>query len=485
MKKLLLIGLASVLSFVFVLSVQAAPMPYTVTQVNEDGFGSADNYAARLFRTKDYKRLMAYTASNNTGELHVATNQNGTNWVKVEKAMALDENNTSFGPIRVFKGKVILAVNNEVTGVEMWKLKNTRRFKRKQAWKQLNEDGFGNAKNTKATHFWKHAGKLHVAVKNSDGHAEVYVTSNGATWEQIGIDGLLESDSVEEITCARMYTDEAVYIGTADGRVLTTTYGDWDTWTEDEDFGSKVTAMTRFSGIYVAVKDATDGAKVYSTDGDGEYTQVNEDGFGDATNTEVVALHKNFEEKKLVARTKNATNGFQTWISKSGASNWIKIHDDGYGNANNVQATDYLKYRGQKFVATYNSVDGTQVYRLSKNPLKPTLDSPEDGEEVTGDTLTVGGSAMATLVGKKIKVLIFIDNELVTKAELDDTGAFSEEIDITSYAAGEHELSVRTMVSNKKIGAMGKGNDKDKNENKGGSLKKRSGLVSVNFTIVE
>lgn len=328
-------------------------------QVNESGFGYPANTASRIFRHHGW--LFALTENENGVELWRKAKKTDQ-WTEItESKLTEDETNLEFGPIRVFKKKIYLALQNEITGVEVWAAQLHKFRHGLPIWQQVNEDGFGDAANIKITNFYLQAGVLHAAVENSNGYAQIWATEDGETWTHLSENGL--GQSVEKITSANFFRSN-YYVGTSDGQLFKSS--DKETWELVEEFDAAIKVMRKFRQyLYLAV-----GTTLYYTENGADFTLIEDNGFSvDSNNEEISNLWRSYPsyrlvpgQRWLVIATKNS-QGFQIWKSKDGQT-WEAIIEDGLGNSNNIEVAGFLRYRHQRYLSTGNTIDGTEVYRL-------------------------------------------------------------------------------------------------------------------------
>ncbi|MFH1536818.1 MAG: hypothetical protein ABID45_02420 [Patescibacteria group bacterium] len=373
-KKVLIFSI--ILCFCVLLPV-ASKAVLTADQLGDNGFSDSKNTESLLYKHK--KWLFAYT---NQTELYKWIDATNT-WQEITDVdVVTDKNNQGFSTIpMVWKGNVLLFVNNDIDGARVYasELGTYQRdiFKKNKNktfdWYQINEDGFGNANTGVITARWKYKGDLFVAVQNQNDLAEIWKAESigervrennwedSVLWTQMGTEGL--DDSIEQINTGNKFKGD-FYIGTEGGGVYVSS--DNENWTLVEEFDGSVTESIKLkSKLVVSEKDITNGVKLHKTKNGEDFEQINTAGFGNKNNVDVSFLRKNWKERKIIAITENNVDGFEMYATKKMEKNqWEEKVNTGIDSENNTKVTDFIKYKGRKYLATYNSEDGTAVYRF-------------------------------------------------------------------------------------------------------------------------
>lgn len=91
------------------------------------------------------------------------------------------------------------------------------------------------------------------------------------------------------------------------------------------------------------------------------WTQSNNDGFGDATNTSVNVI-TTFDSYLYAGTFHNG--GVQIWRTADGAT-WTQANDDGFGDANNAVSSDGCVFENKLYIGTASIVTGVEVWSTS------------------------------------------------------------------------------------------------------------------------
>jgi hypothetical protein len=360
---------------VSLISPQEAYALYSWTQVNEDGFGDANNWGTiRLYVSGDY--LYAGTGNNSGAQIHRTSD--GTTWEAVTSDGFGDTENYEFHAFADLDGYLYAstleaAAPANPTGAEIWRSQTGSAG----SWVQVNTDGFGSADNTGARAMAVFGGYLYVGTDNDTTGSEVWRTSDGTTWEQINTDGFgdaVNSDS-RALKVYNNYLYAGVYNGTAGGKLFRfPSDGDENSdWVEvvDDGFGDASNVvplfLEEFDGyLYAGALNSDDGAELWrSASGDsGSWESVVTDGFGNNNNT-WISYQGAVVNSVFWVGTRNGTDGAQLWYSTDGTS-FTQEGSDGFGDANNyaLYATEFGEMSpGRLYVGFSNSVGGTEIWR--------------------------------------------------------------------------------------------------------------------------
>lgn len=257
----------------------------------------------------------------------------------------------------VFKGRVFMATRNSSDEVEVW---NMCLRCRPAAWEQSGDTSFGDSANTKILDLFRSNGTLLALTENAAGDS-LFSTEDGETWTQVGVAGLgLSITDAVGLSGRIAESNDHVYLATAAGAIYSASQDDLTTWTLATTLDGTITAL---QGVYAAVVTSDGVAKVYETSDGTTYTQVGEDGLGNANTTEVDRFFRVGDQHFAV--TKNATNGAEIRRWSEAGSEWVLVTEAGFGDANNSSIRSLLVYHGHHYAAVNNSVDGPSIYKLS------------------------------------------------------------------------------------------------------------------------
>jgi hypothetical protein len=180
-----------------------------------------------------------------------------------------------------------------------------------------------------------------------------------------------------------------LYMGTWDNEGFDIQYYDGSRWNVITWSGFDLPAMQAATSIveyegrlYVGVfRNAESGGTklghVWQDEfGEWHFDQVNQDGFGDPTNTDstsmVVVSHEG--EQYLCVGTENREpdgNGTEIWCAQEtdGAFSWVQINEDGFdyapGSDKNTNSSLFAASDGSLYVGTCNSETGSEVWRYT------------------------------------------------------------------------------------------------------------------------
>jgi len=150
-------------------------------------------------------------------------------------------------------------------------------------------------------------------------------------------------------------------------------YDGGTTWTQvnEDGFGNapsgynrSVESMAIFDGnLYAGTWNDDDGAQVWRYDGGTTWTQVNDDGFGNMPSGGFsVALSMTIFDDELYVGTRNDNTGTEVW-RYDGGTTWTQVNENGFGNTSNQAIWSLVEYDGSLYAGTMNMPQGGQVWR--------------------------------------------------------------------------------------------------------------------------
>jgi len=343
-------------------------------QINESGFGYSNTRASGM------------TVFN--GSLYVGTiNQ-------VEKAQVwcydgdiwTQANNNGFGGsdmavqgITVFDGQLYVGTTNMNTGCNVW------RYDSGTTWTQVNVSGFDPEKKAMVARVLQEFdGNLYVGVRNDFetggimAGAQVWRYDGGTAWTQVNIDGfgIVPSGNNRSVESMAVYND-TLYAGTwndDDGCQVWRYEGD-TTWIQVNvnAFGnmpssgySVALSMEVFEGeLYVGTRNDITGTEVWRYEGNSNWTQINNNGFGSTNNWAIWDLI--VYNDSLYAGTMNMGAGGQLWRYNSG-STWTQVNNNGFGNSANSMITSMTIFDGKLCAGTHNTTTYCEVWQVQDIP---------------------------------------------------------------------------------------------------------------------
>ena len=108
-----------------------------------------------------------------------------------------------------------------------------------------------------------------------------------------------------------------------------------------------------------------------SSDGT-NWNQVNTDGFGDADNDDATRL--TVFGSQFYVGVGNFATGCQVWHSSDGTS-WNQVNTDGFGDSDNYLVDSMAVFNNYLYVGTENHTAGCEVWRFSPPPYDVTIDA--------------------------------------------------------------------------------------------------------------
>jgi hypothetical protein len=330
-------------------------------QVNIDGFGSrgqmvstltafdsslyAGTWSSQVWRTPDGRTWTqatpAWTSPNPSvvdGEvfgahlyLGVSVGENsgpwtgevwrtdGTSWEQVAVAGFGDPSNSSVAALGAFDGNLYAATGNEDTGTEIWRSPTGNA----NTWTQVNPDGFGAGGTPPGDQVMdEFGGYLYVGLSRNGG-AELWRTSNGATWTP----------------------------ALANGPGLNNTH---------------VSAMAEFGGqFYIGLRNVVTGGEVWRSSDGLHWAPVVTAGLGDPNNQRPYGLIAYGGQLYLVFA--NQATGAEVWRTSTGDTrDWTQVADAGWGDSDNGLADYFDKaaavFGNRLYVGTENWTNGGEVW---------------------------------------------------------------------------------------------------------------------------
>ena len=350
-----------------------------LTQVNTDGFGDSNNqwvYFTTVF--KDNLYLGTYSAITGTEIWRTA---NGTDWMQVNTDGFGDVNNKAPYLFPVFNDELYVGAGNPSTGVEIWRTADGTN------WIQVNTDGFGDASNSYPYGRELHNGQLYATLRNPNTGIEVWRTANGTDWTQINTDGFGDSNNESpssEIVNNKLYI-EAYNLATG---VEVWEY-DGSNWTQVNidgfgDSNNQSGQMTEVfnNKLYIGIFNAVTGAELWEYDGSA-WTQIDTSGFWANENHGGNGFYSTaIYNNRLHINAFNYTDIVTTdriWQTTDG-TDWTQVNENGYGNNDN-QFSHLNVVNDVLYAGTYNLVTGAEVWRgsvIDNDPPVISSQSPAD-----------------------------------------------------------------------------------------------------------
>ena len=251
----------------------------TFSQINSDGFGSANNFG-----------------------------------------------NDGFAEV---SNKMYMSTHNGVDGTQIF------RYDGGNAWTQINESGFGSAQNDNS-YLYNYNGSLIATTWNVSG-AQIYKYEENGSWQKIAENGI--GASYDTVRMANLNDNlYAIASGAVGTRVFR--YDGGMTWTpiSSQGFGDPGNTkgfLTVFNNtLYASTggENVGDIAKIYQYDGKDQWSVVNSDGMGSANNQYCML---SATDDTLYVTTYNTTDGCRIYTLLSKNSDDMEIQF-GKGNTENI-----------------------------------------------------------------------------------------------------------------------------------------------------
>lgn len=353
------------------------------TQVNTDGFGSADNITA--IRLIDFNDHIYAAVGNAVNGARVFRYDSGTTWTQVNTDGFGDANNGEI-ILTTFNSILYAATINNVTGFELWKSTNGA------TWAQVGTSGFGDANSTGIEGVIVFHNRLYLGVDNVASGTKIYRLNSSDQFTQVNTDGFGDAANTE--SWSMDVFNDTLYVGTGNangGEVWHSTDG--TTWVEDMDggFGDvgnvRMTALFHIGGyLYAGTMNGLTGTEVWRTVSGTSWEQVNTDGFGDANNTwtgDQVAVING----RIFLGTRNVGGtGAQLYTSTNGKT-WTQEGSDGFGDVNNF-AIYAITLKSSIYLGFSNMTTGAQIWASGARDAL-TITTETLGDETVGSSYTV------------------------------------------------------------------------------------------------
>ena len=295
-----------------------------------------------------------------------------------------DPNNDRVASMAIYNGHLYVGLNNEATGCEVWRT-SIIGGQLGTDWIQVNEDGFGDADNTKIRTLKVFQNKLYAGTRNDNDGCQVWQTGGiggppFTDWTQVGGDGFGFPNNNTRVASMALYGGE-LYAGTANFNRGCQIWksADGTTWTRvgTQGFGNFINAiaswMMNYNGfLFVGTRNNVSGVEMWRTSGAGgppytDWTQVNVDGFGDADNNHASSMA--VFNAYLYVGTENQNQGAQVWRTQGADgppfTDWAQVNVDGFGSPNNVGAMSMVVSNGKLYAGTWNSTGTGQLWRTT------------------------------------------------------------------------------------------------------------------------
>ncbi len=284
------------------------------------GFGECRNDAVQCMEV--YKGDL-YIGTSNSDEGCQAWRFDGSTFTKLAGGGFDDLNNEDVRCMAVYGGRLYVGTSNDSTGGELYAYDGTDGYR-------VNDDGFGAAANIAVESLAVMGGRLYAGTSSRNG-CEVWSTAAEGgppytDWSQLAAGGFGDADNREAATMEVL--GDTLHVGTFNDTV---------------------------------------GCEVWSYDGS-DWGQACAAGFGDARNREAssMAVHGGRLYVGTWQEGADGGTGCEVW-STAGAgglpyADWTQENEDGFGDAENWQAGAMMEYFSSLFVGGTNYFDGCSVW---------------------------------------------------------------------------------------------------------------------------
>jgi hypothetical protein len=195
-------------------------------------------------------------------------------------------------------------------------------------WRQVNINGFGERYNTGVFALEAFNGQMYAGTGNWSDGTRVWRTSDGTTWT-----------AVSELGFGSAYTNT----------------------------NPVVIDMIVFKGqLYASTGWDEVGGQIWRSPDGTTWTQVEGNGFGDATNGAIAAFGIFGDTLYVATHSFTDAHGCEIWRSSTGDSlSWTNVVTNGNGSPNNYIATGLIEFSGYFYAGVENGADGAEIWRTS------------------------------------------------------------------------------------------------------------------------
>ncbi|PIS42630.1 MAG: hypothetical protein COT24_02420 [Candidatus Kerfeldbacteria bacterium CG08_land_8_20_14_0_20_40_16] len=364
----------------------------TFEQVNQDGFG--DNVNDDILALEVFNGYLYAGTQKPSSNGEVWRSNNGVTWSQVSTDGFGDSNNKGFTAILTAGEYVYVGTQNTSTGTEVWRSTNGTGFA------QVNSDGFGSANNTITEKFLVFNDYLYAATYNSTDGTQVFRCSitncdESGDWAQVNDNGFGDVNNITTPTfiVVDISGTQYIYAGTentpAGGGLLyrcsessgCDSGDDWPSVLSQPGFGDSSNISLKSgevfnSALYVGTYNESTGGELWRCDissdcnEDGDFSQVNDDGFGDSNNQSVQALKTYYGNYLYAGTAKKDTGGVgaELWrctlaSACDGTGDWSQIGTDGFGDKYNNAINVFHLFRDYMFMGGTDTTYGSPLHR--------------------------------------------------------------------------------------------------------------------------
>ena len=288
-------------------------------------------------------------------------------------------------------------------------------------WRQANVNGFGDRDNWGAWSLGTFEDALYVSTGNHADGADVYRLASGS-WEQVVSAGFGDEANVAVDWFAEFKGDLYASTwndtgnGSNGGQIWRSPTGDSGTWCRvvNDGFGdatnAEVMSLSVFDGYLYAGTWSGDtgvhGAEIWRSptgEADSWELVVGDAEFGDSDNVAIMSFE--VFDGDLYAATYNEASGGGVWRAADGTT-WSQVNEDGFGTVDNASVVSLEVFSDRLYAGTWNSAEGGAIWRTRNG--------------TTWDPVVGGG--FGSVDNKAIGSLIAFDGDLYAVVGNDETG---------------------------------------------------------------
>lgn len=365
-----------------------APATPNWLQRNINGFGDRNRYVNALTPFGGY--LYAGTAKMAARGAQIWRMDAAGNWNAVMTDGFGGQYNVGIDHLVEFKGRLYAGIWNSTpnppyvdTGGEIWRSNNGT------IWEQVANGGFGNRYNGEIFHMAVYNDQLYAGTwtyTNTLG-AGIWRSSTGdaGDWTQVAANGFGDPDNRAILTMQEF--DGYLYAGTRSRTANGADIWRYDgaTWTPvvTDGFGQTGTYdiaalavlgeyLYAGTGRYDPNTQSYPGGQLWrcsrasGCDEASDWSLVIADGFGNAANVNITALHT--FDHYLVAITYNVETGMEVWRTPDGVS-WDQVGFAGLGDSNNAGpywSNSLATFNDSFYIGVYNSASAGKVWQYQR-----------------------------------------------------------------------------------------------------------------------
>ena len=344
----------------------------TFTNVSPaDGFGNPDLEGIYDFTAFDSQLYASAFDEDGATSGEVWRSPDGITWTQTGADGLGNANNDGFYKMEIFNNQLYVGSRNPTEGSEIYRTADGI------TWNlvPLSAGGFADANNWAVWSLETYGGFLYAGTYNIIDGAQLWRSADGTNWNLVLDFDLIDGNNIGINT---IYTyQNNLYFGTMNVSPIggAEIWG-WDgaNWGwDDQGLGDannnvfSIHPVTVGSSVYFGSRNFVTGAELWWANSPGQYSQIGDDGFGDANNWALYAL--TFKDYLYLGFSNN-NNGLEIWRR-------LITYDFGITNKTLPQGT-----QGQAYSTQFETTGGTKPYsyRLVKGNLPQGMELSPTGE---------------------------------------------------------------------------------------------------------